>query len=331
MGCSNKYDTDVKLETISRDHRTNMTVSPPLISHPLSTIYESYNNDCVFGKVYGLPSNYSSAASSPKPQQKEYASMTNMIDEFPLRPPLWEDITSSIQNIDPENAVMLGAIATHVKLESNDTDQLIESASTLSSSLDIKSELKHQLIHNQIPMTILPDSSHDQHRQSQLSSQLNPHSSLYSNGSISNNCHNLNINDDNNNSNNQQNTYNLLCGSASASVISHYEPYDNFGQMNNFGDVDTQSNIVAMQIHQHIHQHTHIQHSHYHVSPPIPSQPATTAQHHLQHSGNQSYAHHWQNQPIQVCLFVGFNPGIVWTSQICEPFPSHSIEFASNN
>lgn len=40
-------------------------------------------------------------------------------DDVFLRPPLWEDITSSIQKLDPENADMLGS-QPHVKLETDD-------------------------------------------------------------------------------------------------------------------------------------------------------------------------------------------------------------------
>ncbi|XP_067208595.1 dendritic arbor reduction protein 1-like isoform X2 [Linepithema humile] len=40
-------------------------------------------------------------------------------DDVFLRPPLWEDITSSIQKLDPENANMLGS-QSHVKMETDD-------------------------------------------------------------------------------------------------------------------------------------------------------------------------------------------------------------------
>lgn len=78
-----------------------------------------------------------------------------------LRPPLWEDIASSIQNIDPENAVMLsssvssstssisssssGLHSHHVKMESaTDSDPLLDTFSTpLLSPLEIKTEKLH--------------------------------------------------------------------------------------------------------------------------------------------------------------------------------------------
>lgn len=69
-----------------------------------------------------------------------------MDDPF-LRPPLWEDITSSIQNIDPENAVMLGSTITQVKMETVD-DPLLETFSTpLLSPLEIKTEKTHPQTH----------------------------------------------------------------------------------------------------------------------------------------------------------------------------------------
>ncbi|XP_077278866.1 uncharacterized protein LOC143906572 isoform X2 [Temnothorax americanus] len=40
-------------------------------------------------------------------------------DDVFLRPPLWEDITSSIQKLDPENADMLGS-QSHIKMETDD-------------------------------------------------------------------------------------------------------------------------------------------------------------------------------------------------------------------
>nr|XP_033330340.1 Krueppel-like factor 10 isoform X2 [Megalopta genalis] len=54
-------------------------------------------------------------------------------DDVFLRPPLWEDITSSIQKLDPENADMLGS-QSHVKMETDDV------TSPVLSPVDIKSE-----------------------------------------------------------------------------------------------------------------------------------------------------------------------------------------------
>lgn len=61
-------------------------------------------------------------------------------DDAFLRPALWEDIASSIRNIDPENANMLAPLgATHVKLEADDP-LLEDCASPLLSPLEIKTE-----------------------------------------------------------------------------------------------------------------------------------------------------------------------------------------------
>lgn len=71
--------------------------------------------------------------------------MSSESDDSFLRPPLWEDITSSIQNIDPENAIMLNHIPgiTQVKLETVEAEGLLEPLSSpLLSPLEIKTE-KH--------------------------------------------------------------------------------------------------------------------------------------------------------------------------------------------
>ncbi|XP_076623290.1 uncharacterized protein LOC143342874 isoform X3 [Colletes latitarsis] len=54
-------------------------------------------------------------------------------DDVFLRPPLWEDITSSIQKLDPENADMLGS-QSHVKMETDDV------TSPVLSPVEIKTE-----------------------------------------------------------------------------------------------------------------------------------------------------------------------------------------------
>lgn len=69
-------------------------------------------------------------------------------DDVFLRPPLWEDIASSIQNIDPENANMLGTLSgtglngqtPHVKLEVPDDLVAACAPSPLLSPLEIKTE-----------------------------------------------------------------------------------------------------------------------------------------------------------------------------------------------
>ncbi|XP_050091231.1 dendritic arbor reduction protein 1-like isoform X2 [Anopheles aquasalis] len=70
------------------------------------------------------------------------------IEDSFLRPPLWEDITSSIQNIDPENAIMLGTTndVSQVKMEAIEDSFLEPLSSPLLSPLEIKTEKSHLLI-----------------------------------------------------------------------------------------------------------------------------------------------------------------------------------------
>ncbi|XP_018322791.1 dendritic arbor reduction protein 1 isoform X2 [Agrilus planipennis] len=82
----------------------------------------------------------------PSPQQQanmSYVSMrtlTSADDDVFLRPPLWEDIASSIQNIDPENANMLVGTG-HVKLEAVEDLAVVNcTPSPLLSPLEIKTE-----------------------------------------------------------------------------------------------------------------------------------------------------------------------------------------------
>lgn len=64
------------------------------------------------------------AVCRPAPQasfvsRSQSATGVGQDDDVFLRPPLWEDITSSIQKLDPENADMLGS-QSHVKMETDD-------------------------------------------------------------------------------------------------------------------------------------------------------------------------------------------------------------------
>lgn len=124
---------------------------------------------------------------------KEYICMSSASEESYMRPPLWEDITSSIQNIDPENAIMLGgAVATHVKLEANDADQYIENLSTapMLSPLEIKPELKPSSHGStQVYVSIPSNSSHHHHHhhhQTHSNHGVQSTHSIYLNGIISN-------------------------------------------------------------------------------------------------------------------------------------------------
>lgn len=120
MNRLNKLDTDVELELHPNQQQQQQQSGSPVV-------YGSYEN-------YGTVKEYYCGTT------KREISADND-DQF-LRPPLWEDITSSIQNIDPENAIMLSALtgATQVKLESSDDTFLESLSSPLLSPLEIKTE-----------------------------------------------------------------------------------------------------------------------------------------------------------------------------------------------
>lgn len=171
MNRLNKLDTEVELEILP-NQQNNSSVSP--VSHVVYTGYEHYGS----GKEYYCGSKRDICHDNDDPF---------------LRPPLWEDITSSIQNIDPENAIMLSALtgATQVKLETSDDTFLESLSSPLLSPLEIKTEKGYyQQNHNN--NTIHLHSSHLGHN------------------------NNLNINNNNINSTNNNNNNN------SYSVQSHY-------------------------------------------------------------------------------------------------------------
>lgn len=134
-------------------------------------------------------------------------------DDQLLRPPIWDDITSSIQNIDPENAVMLGSIVTQVKLESND-EQLLESLSSspLLSPLEIKTEKYHNNNNNS---GISNNNTHHQQQQQQQISPINSAQLLQHNVNINQNL-SSNSTTDNNSSTNcttpNNNLYNMMTG-----------------------------------------------------------------------------------------------------------------------
>lgn len=121
MNRLNKLDTDVELE-IHPNQQQQHSGSPAS-----SAVYGNYEN-------YGTMKEYYCGTT------KREICVDND-DQF-MRPPLWEDITSSIQNIDPENAIMLSALtgATQVKLESSDDSFLESLSSPLLSPLEIKTE-----------------------------------------------------------------------------------------------------------------------------------------------------------------------------------------------
>lgn len=197
VGRPNKTDTDFKVEIIPRNQQLITNVSSPRLGHSSNTIYDSYGVDCNFSKTASYPENdtnpynlltkYPSDSTTGAKAHKEYICMSSASEESYMRPPLWEDITSSIQNIDPENAIMLGgAVATHVKLEANDADQYIENLSTapLLSPLEIKPELKPQHGSSHVYVSIPSNSSH--HHQNHSNHNVQSSHSIYLNGVISN-------------------------------------------------------------------------------------------------------------------------------------------------
>ncbi|XP_053995143.1 Krueppel-like factor 8 isoform X1 [Hylaeus volcanicus] len=137
-------------------------------------------------------------------------------DDVFLRPPLWEDITSSIQKLDPENADMLGS-QSHIKMETDDV------ASPVLSPVEIKTEplppppTLHlleapasnpvQTFSNghQNPPTV-PQVVH--HRTTTPAFKTFPSNNNNNNNNINNNNNNNNNNSTNNNNNNSSNNNN---------------------------------------------------------------------------------------------------------------------------
>uniref|UniRef100_A0A182JP09 Uncharacterized protein n=1 Tax=Anopheles christyi TaxID=43041 RepID=A0A182JP09_9DIPT len=131
MGRINKLETDVELDVVpgSQHHPSS---SSPLSSSGLSSYtsqnYEHYGKEFFFGN-------------------KHRDMLCAESEDSFLRPPLWEDITSSIQNIDPENAIMLGTMngIPQVKMEAVDDPFLEPLSSPLLSPLEIKTEKSNLL------------------------------------------------------------------------------------------------------------------------------------------------------------------------------------------
>ncbi|KAG4078662.1 hypothetical protein HA402_015252 [Bradysia odoriphaga] len=122
MGRLHKLDTEVELEIIQ--HQPSHSPSILGCGYTNNHVYDGYGKEYYFGSKH-----------------KEL--LCSDVDDTFMRPPLWEDITSSIQNIDPENAIMLGTIATQVKLEASDENLLEPLSSPLLSPLEIKTEKCH--------------------------------------------------------------------------------------------------------------------------------------------------------------------------------------------
>lgn len=322
---SSKYDSEVKIEIHHpHNHQSVANTSPPPSGYLNSTIYDSYSSEYGFDKIPSSPENdlnaYNvSAQYSPNTttlttstpsgvkSQKEFICINDLADESYLRPPLWEDITSSIQNIDPENAIMLGSIATQVKMETNETDQYMEPLSSSSpqllSPLEIKTELKTQRMHQlQSHLSLMSSTvqhqhvlphqhQHNGHHESNLSQQTAPLPIHLMHNNSSSSIHMQN--DDNNNSSHHSAYNNLMCANQ------HYEPnhMDHSGALNAFNEAaDANGNLMTM----------HQSHQHHQLLPPAPivqqqqtqlmHQHASGQQHSMQHP---SY-YNWPNQTSQV-------------------------------
>ncbi|XP_077300142.1 uncharacterized protein LOC143920953 isoform X2 [Arctopsyche grandis] len=99
---------------------------------PSSYQYQTSELDSLLGKEEG--------ESSPSMELDIFENGTGRCDDAFLRPALWEDIASSIRNIDPENASMLAPLGPFVKLE---VDENMSSGALLA-PLDVKQE--HQCV-----------------------------------------------------------------------------------------------------------------------------------------------------------------------------------------
>lgn len=158
MGRLNKLDTEIELEVVPGNNNNNLhhnnlnSSSSPSSSSGLSNYGGCTNNgyDNVYQKEYYYGKIFlfifkccivQSRNRIPGSNKRDLMCSTESDDSF-LRPPLWEDITSSIQNIDPENAIMLSTLtgATQVKLEAADDAFLEPLSSPLLSPLEIKTE-----------------------------------------------------------------------------------------------------------------------------------------------------------------------------------------------
>ncbi|XP_055535507.1 dendritic arbor reduction protein 1 [Wyeomyia smithii] len=133
MGRINKLESDVELDVvpINQHHPSSSSPLPQsgLVGYG-SQGYDHYSKELFFGN-------------------KHRDALCGDSDDSFLRPPLWEDITSSIQNIDPENAVMLGTLngIPQVKTEAVDDTFLEPLSSPLLSPLEIKTEKNH-IVHS---------------------------------------------------------------------------------------------------------------------------------------------------------------------------------------
>ncbi|XP_053664470.1 dendritic arbor reduction protein 1-like [Anopheles marshallii] len=297
MGRINKLETDVELDVVpgSQHHPSS---SSPLSSSGLSSYtsqnYEHYGKEFFFGNKH------------------RDMLCTESEDSF-LRPPLWEDITSSIQNIDPENAIMLGTMngIPQVKMEAVDDPFLEPLSSPLLSPLEIKTEKSNALLaqnatnhNNNLSHLHNNNSIHQNHMHSDVTSchtNSNNNSNASNNGSnnfLSNNgagyTHSIATAHGHPN---QHNLNGYLAGTngsgSSLQLLTNHPPQQQQQQQQQQHHQSQQLQQQQHQQHhqlQHPHQQQHQQHHHQQQHHP--------QQQHLQVNQNNNY-YHWQPQQHQ--------------------------------
>ncbi|XP_026476175.1 dendritic arbor reduction protein 1-like [Ctenocephalides felis] len=125
---------------------------------------DSYKHD--FERLHGYaPAGYSDSNGNEATNTAAGNCSAGGNDAF-MRPPLWEDIASSIQNIDPENADML--TVAHVKVEELDDLDSGQLPSPLLSPLEIKTEKNSQLHHLDVSHLLQShNNNNNEHHQTQ--------------------------------------------------------------------------------------------------------------------------------------------------------------------
>ncbi|KAH0946437.1 hypothetical protein HN011_004722, partial [Eciton burchellii] len=141
------------------------------------------------------------------PTRGQPTAATGQDDDVFLRPPLWEDITSSIQKLDPENADMLGS-QSHVKMETDDV-----TPPPVLSPVEIKTEplpppptlhLLEGPVTNpaQNPYSNPSSVQHVVHHRTTTTTTTTPAAALFKTFPNNNNNNSSNHNNNNNNNNN---------------------------------------------------------------------------------------------------------------------------------
>lgn len=267
MGRLHKLDTEIELEVIQ--HQPSNSPSSLSCGGYSNHVYDSYSKEYYYGEC---SANIEQPEITSAHEHKEIMLFCNSIsytgskhkeilctdvDEPFLRPPLWEDITSSIQNIDPENAIMLGTLATQVKLETTDEHLLEPLASPLLSPLEIKTEKSHHHQHHQ-------HHTHNHHITASLSGGSGAHALHHSTtpaailaaSNLPNQCNSNSENSNsstNNNNNNNNNGYHLT-----TPTNYHQPPL----QSNLNGYLGCTNGSGHISLHQHHHHHHHLHGTH---------------------------------------------------------------------